>query len=64
MELRKKVTAIMQDNITQTAMWIGFSYGVMAVIGYLLEVPELKDYAGMLNFIAYALKSINDKRKK
>lgn len=54
----------MQDNITQTAMWIGFSYGVMAVIGYLLEVPELKDYAGMLNFIAYALKSINDKRKK
>ena len=63
MEIKKRVKKIIQDNITQTAMWIGFSYGAMAVIGYLLDVPSLKEYAGILNFILYALKEINKKRK-
>ena len=58
-----KVKAFFNENIVQTALWIGGSAAVMAVCAYLLQRPELVAYYGVLNFIVYALKDINDKRK-
>ncbi len=59
----EKIKAILSDKITKTALWIGVSAGLMAIVTYLLNVPELLPYYGILNFILYALKEVNDRRK-
>lgn len=59
----EKIKAILQDDITKTALWIGVSAGLTAIITYLLNVPELLPYYGILNFILYALKEVNNRRK-
>jgi len=64
MEIRKKIKVLAENDIFQTALWIGFSAGLTGVIAYLLQEPELVKWYGALNFALYALKSINDKRKK
>lgn len=59
----EKIRAILSDKITKTALWIGISAGLMAIVTYLLNVPELLPYYGILNFVLYALKEVNDRRK-
>ncbi|MDD5015880.1 MAG: hypothetical protein PHW73_12435 [Atribacterota bacterium] len=59
----EKIKAILSDKITKTALWIGVSAGLMAIVTYLLNVPELLPYYGILNFVLYALKEVNDRRK-
>ena len=59
----EKVKNFFQDDRVQTAMWIGLSQAIASVCSYLLEIPELTQYAGVINFVAYAVKSTNDRRK-
>ena len=59
----EKIRAILSDKITKTALWIGVSAGLMAIVTYLLNVPELLPYYGILNFVLYALKEVNERRK-
>ena len=63
MKLQKRLKAVVNDDIFQTSLWIGVSAGVMAVVAFLLEKPELAQYYGILNFVAYAMKSANARRK-
>jgi hypothetical protein len=58
-----KIKSFLNDDRVQTALWIGLSQAVASVAAYLLTVPELAQYAGVINFIAYLIKSTNDKRK-
>jgi len=64
MKLSKSISRVVNDDIFQTSLWIGVSAAIMAVVAFLLEKPELAQYYGVLNFIAYMVKSINDRRKK
>ena len=59
----EKVKNFFQDDRVQTALWIGLSQAIASVCSYLLEIPELAQYAGVINFVAYAVKSTNDRRK-
>ena len=58
-----KLKELLNENIVQTALWIGGSAAIMAVCSFLLQKPELVAYYGVLNFIVYAIKDLNDKRK-
>lgn len=60
----EKIKSFLSDDIVQTGLWIGISAGVTALISFLLEKPELAPYYGVLNFVLYAIKVANDKRKK
>ena len=60
----EKVKAFLGDDRVQTALWIGLSQLVASVAAYLLTLPELAQYAGVINFVVYAVKSTNDRRKK
>lgn len=62
--LRDRVEAVGNNDLFQTALWIGGSAAIMAVVSYLLQKPELAEWYGVLNFILYAVKYINDSRKK
>jgi hypothetical protein len=59
-----KVKAFFSENIVQTALWIGGSAAITAVCAFLLQKPELVAWYGVLNFVVYAVKDLNDKRKK
>lgn len=59
----EKIKAILSDKRTKTALWIGISAGLTAIITHLLERPDLFPYYGILNFILYFLKDTNDRRK-
>jgi len=63
MKLSKRVNLIVSNDIFQTSLWIGASAAIMAIVAFLLDKPEMAQYYGILNFVAYAIKSINDKRK-
>jgi hypothetical protein len=43
--------------------WIGFSAAVTAVGSYLLKQPELFPYYGLINFVLFAVKELNKKKK-
>jgi len=59
----EKVKQILKDDRVQTALWIGLSQAVASIAAFLLTLPELAQYAGVINFVVYAVKSTNDKRK-
>ena len=59
----EKIKSFLNDDRVQTALWIGLSQAIASICAYLLSVPELSQYAGVINFIAYAVKSTNDRRK-
>jgi hypothetical protein len=60
----EKIKSFLNQNIVQTALWIGGSAAIMAVCSYLLQKPELVAYYGVLNFVLYTIKDLNDKRKE
>jgi len=62
-KIAKRISTIVKDDIFQTSLWIGVSAAVMAVVAFLSEKPELANYYGLLNLVAYVVKSINDRRK-
>jgi hypothetical protein len=47
----------------KTGLWIGFSQAVASILAYLVNVPELTQYAGLINFLAYAFKEYAKSRK-
>lgn len=59
----EKIRAILKDDRVQTALWIGLSQAVASICAYLLKLPELADYAQVINLVAYIFKSTNDRRK-
>jgi hypothetical protein len=46
----------------KTGLWIAISAGLTALISFLLEVPELLPYYGILNFLMFALKEASKKK--
>ena len=48
----------------KTGGWIGLSAGLTALIAYCLERPELLPYYGVLNFVLYAIKEADKKRRE
>jgi hypothetical protein len=60
----EKIKTFFEDDRVQTALWIGLSQAIASVCAYLLSVPELAQYAGIINFVAYAIKSTNDRKQK
>ena len=59
----KRIKVLLNDNIFQTALWIGGSAAITAVCAFLLQKPELVAWYGVLNFVIYAIKDLNDRRK-
>jgi fluoride ion exporter CrcB/FEX len=57
-----KIKNVLSDDIVKTALWIGLSAGLTSLCSFLLERPELVAYYGVINFVLYALKSLNDRR--
>jgi len=57
-----KVKTFLSDDRVEVALWIGLSAGVMAICSYLLQLPELLPYYGVLNFIVYVVKSTRDRK--
>jgi hypothetical protein len=60
--MKDKLTALLQDDIVQTALWIGVSAAITAIGSFLLDKPELAPYYGVINFVLYALKKANERR--
>ena len=60
----EKVKTFLADDRVGVALWIGVSAGIMAICSFLLQMPELLPYYGVINFVIYAVKSTNDRRKK
>jgi len=63
-KVKNFILAFLKDDRVETALWIGLSQAVASIAAYLLTVPELASYAGVINAVAYIVKSTNDKRKK
>ena len=61
----KKIKKFWNDlpDFVKVAAWIGFSALVTAVGSYLLERPELFQFYGLINFILYAIKELDKKRR-
>ena len=54
------------DNLprfVRVSVWVGISYGLIGIVSYLLEQPEMMKYAGILNILLVALKENRDLRK-
>jgi len=60
----EKIKAFFSNDIVKTGLWIGVSAMITAVASYLLQKPELAAYYGVINFVLYTIKSINDSSKK
>lgn len=61
----EKITKLYEQtpDWVKTGLWIGLSAGVTATVSHLLERPELVPYYGILNFVLYALKEAEKKRR-
>lgn len=46
----------------KTGAWIAGSQAIASLLAYLLTVPELAQFAGVINFLAYALKELSKKK--
>ena len=60
----EKIKSFFSNDIVKTGLWIGVSAMITAVASYLLEKPELAAYYGVINFVLYTIKAVNDKRKE
>jgi hypothetical protein len=60
----EKIKSFFSNDIVKTGLWIGVSAMITAVASYLLQKPELAAYYGVLNFVLYTIKTVNDKRKE
>ena len=45
----------------KTGLWIAGSEALASLLAYLLKVPELKQYSGVINFILFAVKELKKK---
>jgi len=64
MKLRKRIDTVVKDDRFSVALWIVGARAVMELVAFLLDQPELREYAQLLNLVSYiAVKTYNNYKK-
>lgn len=59
----KRLKLVISDSV-KVALWIFVSAGVTALVSWLLAKPELFQWYGILNFVLYFIKKLDDQYRK
>ena len=60
---RAKLQIVISDS-TKVAVWIFVSAGITAIASWALSQPDLFKWYGLINFIIYLVKQLDEKFRK